>query len=279
MLLRSVLISVILAVIIMFHDFLNNLPNIPLAIGILAISALIGAGMVWLMGRLLSQQMLKDHNDLIGNIYQMIGVVYAVMLAFAVFIVWEQFDTTKTAVEQEANSLVSLYDMGRAMSNDAGAQLKGMWSTLRGWSRAMSGIKWRWVVPATRSGNTLVEFTRFEGEFQPVTDRDATLYDQAVQHIEALNSFRRLRLQASQRANSTADVGAADWRRSFYGGGFHAMFGANNPRLHMFLTAALAAALGFTLFIILALDTPYTGSFKITPDPFQNALTQFEINP
>src|SRR5947207_754819 len=93
----------------MFHDFLNNLPNLPLALGFLLISALVGAGMVQGTRRIFDSRMLHGHNDVIGFVYQMVGVVYAVMLAFAVFIVWSQFETTSTAVEQEANTLVSLY--------------------------------------------------------------------------------------------------------------------------------------------------------------------------
>lgn len=262
----------------MFHDFLNNLPNIPLALAILLISALVGAGMVWLSGRLLSQQMLKDHNDLIGNIYQMVGVVYAVMLAFAVFIVWEEFDTTQTAVEQEANTLVSLYDLGRAMSNESGAALK---ADVVNYAQVVSGDEWNQMAlgrSSDDSGKALVAFTRFEGAYQPASDRDSVLYDQSVDHIEDLNSFRRLRLQASR-----GQIPQPMWVLLIGGGlftvGFSALFGANNPRLHMALTAVLAAALGFTLFIILALDTPYTGSFKITPDPFLNALAQFRENP
>jgi hypothetical protein len=262
----------------MIHDFLNKLPNIPLAIGILVLAALIGAGMVWLAGRLLDQKMLRAHNDLTGFIYQMVGVVYAVMMAFAVFIVWEQFDSTKTAVEQEANALVSLYDIAHALPGDASANLK---YDVMNYTRAVTGDEWNQMAlgrSSDASGIALIQMTRFEREFYPQTDRDAVLYDHAVEHIGNLNSFRRLRLQASR-----GQIPQPMWVLLIGGGlftvGFTALLGAENVRLHTILTAALAAGLGFTLFIILALDTPYTGSFRITPDPFQNALTVFERNP
>lgn len=262
----------------MFHDFLNSLPNIPLAIAILLISAAVGAGLVYLFRRILDQQMLKDHNDLIGAIYNMVGVVYAVMVAFAVFIVWEQFDATKTAVEQEANALVSLHDMARALPSDAGTLLK---TDVANYARVVAGDEWNQMALARssdESARALSQMTRFERDFFPTNDREAILYDQAVQHIESLNSFRRLRLQASR-----GQIPQPMWVLLIGGGlfmlGFTALFGANNVRLHAVLTAVLAAALGFTLFIILALDTPYTGSFRITPDPFQAALTSFEANP
>lgn len=262
----------------MLHDFLNTLPNVPLAIGILVVSALIGAGMVQLMRRLFDHQTRYAHNDLIGFVYNMVGVVYAVMMAFAVFIVWEEFDTTKTSVEQEANALVSMYDMARALPAEASAQFK---ADIKNYALVVAGDEWEQMAlgrSSDASKDALTLLTRFEREFFPSTDRDAVLYDKAVEHIESLNSYRRLRLQASR-----GQIPQPMWVLLIGGGlftvGFTALFGAENARLHTILTALLAAALGFTLFIILALDTPYTGSFKITPDPFQNALALFEANP
>lgn len=262
----------------MFHDFLNNLPNIPLAIGILVIAASLGAGMVQLSRRLLDPKMLHAHNDLIGFIYNMVGVVYAVMMAFAVFIVWEQFDATRTAVEQEANALVALYDIGRALPNDAGGQLKG---DVLNYARVVVDDEWQQMALARSSNasrNALAQLTRFTREFNPESNRDGVLYEASVGHLQGLNAFRQLRLQASR-----GQIPPPMWVLLIGGGlftvGFTALFGADNARLHTILTALLAAALGFTLFIILALDTPYTGSFKITPDPFQNALNSFQANP
>lgn len=262
----------------MFHDFLNNLPNVPLAIGFLLLSAAVGAASVWLTRRFLDVAMLREHNDIIGYIYQMLGVVYAVMLAFAVFIVWEQFDTTSTAVEREANTLVALYDIGRALPEPAGARLRG---DVVNYARVVANDEWRQMALARSSDASqlaLLQLTRFEREFEPAKNHETVLYDQAVAHIQDLNAFRRLRLQASR-----GQIPRPMWVLLIGGGlfmvGFTAIFGATNARLHIVLTAVLAAALGFTLFIIFALDTPYTGSFAITQEPFNGALALFDTNP
>jgi len=262
----------------MLHDFLNNLPNIPLAIAILVLCALLGLVCVWLARRFLNVEMLREHNDIIGYIYQMLGVVYAVMLAFAVFLVWEQYDATSAAVEREANALVSLYNIGRALPQAAGAPLK---SDVVNYARAAVNDEWPQMARARASdatANALLQLTRFERDTQVPAARDEILYAQAVEHIEALNAFRRLRLQASR-----GQIPRPMWVLLLGGGlfmvGFTAIFGVKNARLHYVLTALLAMGLGFTLFIILALDTPYTGSFAITAEPFETALEMFAANP
>ncbi len=49
--------------------------------------------------------------------------------------------------------------------------------------------------------------------------------------------------------------------------------------LALCLDRALGDGFGLALFIIPALDTPYTGSFAITAEPFQTALETFAMNP
>ncbi|RIK15069.1 MAG: hypothetical protein DCC52_19050 [Chloroflexi bacterium] len=198
--------------------------------------------------------------------------------AFAVFLVWEQYDATSAAVEREANALVSLYNIGRALPQAAGAPLK---SDVVNYARAAVNDEWPQMARARASdatANALLQLTRFERDTQVPAARDEILYAQAVEHIEALNAFRRLRLQASR-----GQIPRPMWVLLLGGGlfmvGFTAIFGVKNARLHYVLTALLAMGLGFTLFIILALDTPYTGSFAITAEPFETALEMFAANP
>ena len=40
-----------------------------------------------------------------GNYLQTVGTIYAVLLAFVVFVVWQQHNDTRSAVESEANEL------------------------------------------------------------------------------------------------------------------------------------------------------------------------------
>ncbi|MDL1897258.1 DUF4239 domain-containing protein [Anaerolineae bacterium CFX7] len=197
---------------------------------------------------------------------------------FAVFLVWEQYDATSAAVEREANALVSLYNIGRALPAASGAPLK---SDVMNYARVAVNDEWPHMARARASdatANALLELTRFERDTPVPAARDEILYAQAVEHIEALNAFRRLRLQASR-----GQIPRPMWVLLLGGGlfmvGFTAIFGAKNARLHYVLTALLAMGLGFTLFIILALDTPYTGSFAITAEPFETALVMFAANP
>src|SRR5829696_5700138 len=50
-----------------------------------------------------------EHNDVAGFLIAVVGVVYAVTLAFIVIVTWEEFRDARDVVEAEAGSLRSLY--------------------------------------------------------------------------------------------------------------------------------------------------------------------------
>jgi Protein of unknown function (DUF4239) len=52
---------------------------------------------------------LRPHHDVAGYIYQGLAVLYAVLLAFVVIIVWGQFDATHIRVRKEADALSNLF--------------------------------------------------------------------------------------------------------------------------------------------------------------------------
>src|SRR5436190_17372377 len=52
------------------------------------------------------QALVKDTpNDIIGFIFATVGVVYAVLLAFAVIVVWQDFDAADRSVSAEAAAI------------------------------------------------------------------------------------------------------------------------------------------------------------------------------
>src|SRR6201992_1181356 len=52
---------------------------------------------------------LAASSDAVGNYLQTVGGIYAVLLAFIVYVVWGQFNEARTYVEREATALVDLH--------------------------------------------------------------------------------------------------------------------------------------------------------------------------
>jgi uncharacterized membrane protein YgaE (UPF0421/DUF939 family) len=51
----------------------------------------------------------EAHNDVAGFIYAVLGVAYAVLLAFMLIAVWQDYNAAQTNVESEAHELAGVY--------------------------------------------------------------------------------------------------------------------------------------------------------------------------
>jgi len=60
-------------------------------------------------------EVLRKSNDVVGNYLQTLGSIYAVLLAFVMFVVWTQFNDARANVDREANELLDLFRTSRGL--------------------------------------------------------------------------------------------------------------------------------------------------------------------
>ena len=77
---------------------------------VLVVAAVVGAGLV-LVRRTVSQQLLARHTDVVGYVYQGVGVIYGVILAFVVIAAWEEYGDAQSATVDEATAVLNLARM------------------------------------------------------------------------------------------------------------------------------------------------------------------------
>jgi Protein of unknown function (DUF4239) len=65
-----------------------------------------------------------DHNDVAGFIIAVVGVIYAVLLAFVVIVSWENFSQAESTVGQEASALRSIYRESQAFPPDVRTRIR-----------------------------------------------------------------------------------------------------------------------------------------------------------
>jgi hypothetical protein len=65
-----------------------------------------------------------EHNDVAGFIYAVVGVAYAVLLAFVVIVVWQDYERAKETVESEANELAGVYLLADRFPGSSGERVQ-----------------------------------------------------------------------------------------------------------------------------------------------------------
>ncbi len=57
---------------------------------------------------------MTSNNEIAGFKFATVGVIYSVLLAFSVIVVWEKFNEAETVVAQEAGAAATLYRLAAA---------------------------------------------------------------------------------------------------------------------------------------------------------------------
>ena len=134
---------------------------------------------------------LEAHHDVAGFILAVVGVVYAVLLAFVVVIVWQQFDSSRSDADREATIVLALYQ-DAAVLDDVGPDARPASAATRRASSTPSGSRWRKATtragrpatPSTTSGPRSARWSR-------AADSDIAFYDQAVESLHEVSELRR----------------------------------------------------------------------------------------
>jgi hypothetical protein len=217
----------------------------------------------------------QNHNDVAGFIYAVLGVVYAVLLAFVTVAVWENFEEAKETVNLEASELAELYWLAEDIPDPEGRRIQEL--TLS-YARVLLEEEWLSMQQGEASPQAwaLVDEMRsnVEGK-EPRTDAELVIYDKGLDRVHDMVEERRLRL-----AESVERIPRILWWVLVFGGvlvvGFTYLFGLENTRSHRLMIAALAAVISLALFTVHTLDQPFSGNTLVEPVAFEQVLDRLE---
>src|SRR5947209_1216393 len=89
--------------------WLAALPTMTLGTSVVLISVVAALVGLYIVRRAVPYGVLKQNNDVVGLVYAMVGVVYAVLLGFTVVVCWEQYEGAAHNVEEEASTVGDLF--------------------------------------------------------------------------------------------------------------------------------------------------------------------------
>lgn len=224
-----------------------------------------------LVDRLVPLDVLEAHHTVAGHMLAVIGGTFGILLAFAVVVVWEQYDRAREGAASEANAAADLGALVRALPPPAG---EGMSREIGEYLHAVITTEWPQMSagradPAARAelGDVWTGLTAFE----PLDDRERDLHLAALDRLAALSDSRRVRLLHAEHRMpgllwAVLLVGAILTLAHAY------FFGLRYRRSQAAMVAALAGLLALVLFTVWALDHPYRGSTGIRSADFRLAL-------
>src|SRR5206468_4155530 len=87
----------------------ETIPNYLIGIGVIGLTVTCSVAGLVLVRRTVSLEVLQSNHEVASAKFQVMGTLYAVLIAFAVVIVWQQFQSAGATVAHEAAKITNLY--------------------------------------------------------------------------------------------------------------------------------------------------------------------------
>jgi len=218
--------------------------------------------------RFIPHHKLKGHNDVTGPIFGAMGTVYAVLLAFVLIVVWENFDKSKANVQNEANCLGDLYRDAESFSPVFKQDVRAL---LNEYAKAVIDDEWKTMIKgeaSLRVEEIVKKMFVLYSSYLSRTSTEQAFFEESVGKLNQLDDLRTMRLM-----DSRSGINFLLWF-VLLGGGvvvivFTFFFGVENFKTQLITTVLLSVLILLFLFTILSMDYPFTGDISISPAAFK----------
>lgn len=206
-------------------------------------------------------------NEVISYYISATGVVYGITLGLIAVGVWENYIHITQKVEEEAATLSAVY---RDVSSYPEPYKTKLQTELKAYTRYIIDVAWplqeKGITPS--AGVDLISnFQNILYSFEPSTEGQKILHASVLRTYNDYIQLRRLRIQSV-----TKGVAVMIWWVVFFGALINLilswLFVVKNVSLHILMNGLLGALIGALIFLIIVLDNPYQGWFKVSSEPF-----------
>ncbi|WP_024804086.1 DUF4239 domain-containing protein [Nocardia sp. BMG51109] len=209
-----------------------------------------------------------EHNNVAGTLFQTIGALYAVLLAFIVVNEWTSLEEAKANIFTEANELGALYWDARALPPELGRALE---ATTQRYARVVIDTEWQELGRGGYSTEATELVYRMRDEINALPSdnpRVRSVFEHSLATVNELEAARRERL--SQTGHNVPTV---MWIVLAVGAlvtvGFTFVFDLPRFWMHLLLVGSLTSLIVLSLSLILILDQPFVGAVAVSPDAFE----------
>ncbi len=220
---------------------------------------------------------LRRSSGELGNYLQTVGGIYAVLLAFVVYVVWNQYDQARGHIDRESAALIDLHRTASGLPTGTRDEIQ---AGLRGYVLAVLDDEWtamqrRDEATITRVGERLDRVWLAIHRCCPANECQHTIYSEVLSRFNDLTDVRTSRLTSSrQRIPLPMKIllyaGAVIMIGSIF------MMVIEPAWVHLLATGALSGAIAHILFLIGDLDDPFSGRYTMARAPYERALAAFD---
>ena len=234
-----------------------------------------GAAAVYLVLRIAGfHKFFENDAEGIGALVQIIGTLYSVVYAFAIYVIWGQFTSVENEIQKESGALKDLLVFSQRLKE---AVREPIVRAVKTYARGVAETEWRSLAAGEETDKTDKLFSTVISsvtEVKPEDDTEHILYQRLLEIANQASAHRDERLAFSvKRMPQTlllfVTLTAAMILFLLF------FFPFRNVVLGLVSVAITSMLLFFANFVLTDLDNPFEGTWNVGSEPFAELVTKF----
>ncbi len=260
-------------------NFLYGISNPVLYILIFVMTLILSLSFLFLVRHLLPHHIRYTDNGVIGAVGASITVLYAIVMGFTAFYIFDNYNQAEAAVQREASLTASIYRYSLLLPVPTGIDIQ---KDIKSYIQHVVSSEWIALKNGNEPdelGNTIIDKIETQTAlFNEAKESDQNRYirNKILGEVQSIFDAREKRIGKARSALGP-DIWFVIVLGAFFMLGINFLFGAT-LLMHIILMFCLSAVISSIIFLIVALNFPFRGEFGVSPEAFQSVLTRIIKN-
>jgi hypothetical protein len=218
---------------------------------------------------------LLENNKVAGFKFATVGTIYAVLLAFAIFVVWQRFNQADRDVAIEASAAETVFRLTQALDAEHGAAVR---KATTNYLKEAVAKDWPAMSRETSSPDVTIALNEIYNavtKYHTPDKFEALVVTEILRDVDRISEMRRERLVVAD-----GIVPGIVWivlvTGAFITMCFAFFFGSINLRAQIVMSGALAFLIFGGLLTVVGLDHPFSGNVKVPPNALIRVIEDFD---
>ncbi len=217
------------------------------------------------------EDVLRDNHEVGGFIFNAFGLIYAVLVAFVVFVTWNEYNDARANLDAEASEIIDIYNTSKAFPDSTRNLLN---KSLIEYIENIMNDEWLLLEngePSIKARQSFRSLWLIYSTMDVSRLSNVPVYEESLRHLNSLSEKRRTRI-----FDSKENIPGIIWAALLFGGVmcvvFTYFFCSRRIRAQVIMTSALTILNTLILYMIYLLDHPFIGSMKLTTEALEHSM-------
>ena len=253
-------------------NFVLSLPSFLM----ISFAILAGAGFsitaLYIIRKKLHWESFKENHEVGGFLFNALGLIYAVLIAFVVYATWEDYNAAREFCDNEADVMQNLYLDTEGLPEEIQPVLR---KKIIEYMKAVIDEDWPLLAKGEdnpHSRHMLIDIWKTYSSIDSlISSKEQIFFSESLDKLNSVTEYRRQRILSSQN-----HIPVIVWTVIIIGAltsiGFSLFFGTRSFVIQATMTSLFAMTNIVVILMILALDHPFVGDIKVSSDAYEQIL-------